>query len=371
MTEVGLPHQIRAMSSVETDKGRKIMAGFSTGEYGIISLPILRMNGNGRDSMAVLGDCFTPPFPQPVMTTVSSPTSTGLGTLGGYGERFGGIGGLAKATGNVMGLGALGSIRTKKLDKNLVVTIPSLSKGKGVELGRGNEHSGWLFAKEWGWEVEDLNNEDEVIVSRDCKHSRLPSITRSSYFSDTAMPISASGRPRLALESKALETITYANPPDEIAVLSPYILSLIPPISASPSPNTTSNSTLLINSVDSLATLQSLQIPPTASPTHTDAETIPSRSTARLLTVATSTFQSPVLILTSKPSSTPSIDSSHLHTTEQTIWIVTMKSWENQIEELGKLGKWNEAIRFLRKSNLGGSDVSVSFYFFSIEFLLK
>lgn len=36
-----------------------------------------------------------------------------------------------------------------------------------------------------------------------------------------------------------------------------------------------------------------------------------------------------------------------------------MKSWAEQVEELGRMGQWTEAIRLLRQSSDGESDLSV------------
>ena len=170
--EVALPHQIRGMAFGEGEQGKKLVAGFSTGEYGIVSLPSLSSTANAKDapSQAILGELFTPTVPTGIAQSLQpSNAPSGLGALSHYGERFGGIakatGGLAKATGNVMGLGVLG-MGTKKIEKNLVVAV---GKGKASAVTKGEETSGtrWLFAKEWGWETEDPNLAGEVVVARD------------------------------------------------------------------------------------------------------------------------------------------------------------------------------------------------------------
>lgn len=171
--EVALPHQIRGMAFSEGDLGKKIVAGFSTGEYGIVALPSLSSQTNTKDaaSQPTLGDLFTPTLPTAIASTSpaaqSSNNPLGLTALGHYGERFGGIakatGGLAKATGNVMGLGVLG-MGTKKIEKNLVV---GLGSGTGAIKGNDSDATAWLFGKEWGWESDDPNLKGEIIVARD------------------------------------------------------------------------------------------------------------------------------------------------------------------------------------------------------------
>ena len=86
----------------------------------------------------------------------------------------------------------------------------------------------------------------------------------------------------------------------------------------------------------------------TTSSTATDV----SPTTARLFAVSSSAPQPPILLLTSTPLATGT-------GSEQTIWIVTMKSWEAQILELGQKGAWEKAIRLLRRSGPGGGELPV------------
>ena len=189
---------------------------------------------------------------------------------------------------------------------------------------------------------------------------------------DIAHPLRASGRPR-----SANAVISYNLPPDEMVVLPPYIIALLPsPITAQPpsaataspvkSSSARASPTLAIHTVTSLAPVQTLQVPPicvsppasisdTTSLASTDSSQGP---TARLLTIATASPQPPVLLLTT--SSVPSTSPQVVPAAEQTIWIVSMKSWENQILELGQSGNWDEAIKLVRRSGTGGSDLSVS-----------
>lgn len=171
--EVGLPHQIRGMSFGEMGQSRKIVAGFSTGEYGIVTLP----PSTGETGVAVLGELFSPPIPPVVLASLASvpTTSGGLGALGSYGERLGGLakagtgmgfGGLAKATGSVMGLGALGglSLGGKKVDKNGVVLVP---RGSRNRFGKAGDKGAWLTSKKFGWEEDEKEDEGEVLAVRE------------------------------------------------------------------------------------------------------------------------------------------------------------------------------------------------------------
>lgn len=174
--EVGLPHQIRGMSFGEMGQSRKIVAGFSTGEYGIVTLPPLSP-GTGDAGIAVLGELFSPPVPPVVLASLAtvSPPSGGLGALGSYGERLGGLakagtgmgfGGLAKATGSVMGLSALGglSLGGKKVDKNGVVLVP---RGSRNRFGKAGDKGAWLTSKKFGWEEDEKEDEGEVLAVRE------------------------------------------------------------------------------------------------------------------------------------------------------------------------------------------------------------
>lgn len=128
---------------------RKIVAGFSTGEYGIVTLPATRA---AASEVPTLGELFTPTMP---VVEKAKPVPAALGGLG-----------------NVMGLGALGglSLGAKKLEKNGVVGVPRAGKGKGrEETGKGLDGGAWLWGKEWGWEAEEEAKEGEVLVVRESK----------------------------------------------------------------------------------------------------------------------------------------------------------------------------------------------------------
>ncbi|ORY62729.1 hypothetical protein BCR35DRAFT_308965 [Leucosporidium creatinivorum] len=329
-SELALPHQIRGMAFDE----RKIVAGFSTGEYGIITLPAAKAAASEAPS---LGELFTPTMPA---VEKAKAIPAGLGGLG-----------------NVMGLGALGglSLGAKKLEKNGVVAVPRAGKGKAKDDGGkssdGATSGAWLWGKEWGWEDEEKEKETkegEVLVVRE----------------NIAIPLTSSGKPRTSTPS----SIIYPSFTDETLVVSPYIISLLaaPPPSLAPGSSSSSTSlspSLAIHNIDTLAPVQTLAVPPPPiSPPSSIAEgsdlKLPDPAaqqpfTARLLTVASSSAQPPLLLLTSRPPP-GSASAAAAAPVEQTLWIVTMKSWQSQIEELGQAGAWEEGIRLVRRSGANG-----------------
>lgn len=160
-----------AGGGAEGNAKRKLIAGFSTGEYGIVTIPNKAVGGNPS-----LGELFQPALPSfSVAPNPLTPQSTGLGS---YGER---LGGLAKATGG-LGLAALGNLSLggvvgvgKKLDKNGVVVIPPLGNSGGRK-DKAGEKGRWLYGgNEWGWEEAVGNGngngrgggEGEVLVVRE------------------------------------------------------------------------------------------------------------------------------------------------------------------------------------------------------------
>lgn len=191
---------------------------------------------------------------------------------------------------------------------------------------------------------------------------RVPS---SDDDADIGLPLSMNGRSR---GPNASQAIIYPRPVDETLVIPPYVVSLLSPTVPS-SPSISTSPTLQIHTIDNLSLVQSIDIAPSHSPAPSIAESAlkdisnmtATVVSARLLTSASLVTQAPLLLL----SSTPSV----LGGGEQTIWILTMKSWESQVEELGRQGKWDESIRLLRRAGSGGGDLSVSpFYSFTISY---
>lgn len=185
--ELSLPHQIRGMAFDQSagQTARRLVAGFSTGECGVVSLPPFA-NHQGRlpDGSALppptLGELFTPAVP--VAAGGAGSAGLGAGASGSEGERdkAGPVGSKAKAgalggLGSVMSLSGLGAgfgglgIGGKKVDKNGVVAVPKsagASGPKGKERARGQGEGSWLQGKEWGWEEEE-DKDGEVLVVRE------------------------------------------------------------------------------------------------------------------------------------------------------------------------------------------------------------
>ncbi|GAA5982475.1 hypothetical protein JCM5350_000425 [Sporobolomyces pararoseus] len=319
--ETSLPHQIRGMAF----EGRKIVAGFSTGEYGIVSLP--PYEGKGSEELPQLGELFSLPLP------IAEKSGNGHKTERGGLSTFG-LSGVGAGLGALSGL-ALG----KKLEKNGVVGVPRL-KGKGKMIPQRtasgaqceNREDDWLFGKDWGWPDETSDSDREVLVVRD----------------NIALPVSAKGKPRSNNPSISSTTaITYPSSVDETIVLPPYIISLLAPSPSSPTTSTTSTEsspvppTLVIINFETLSIVQSLSVPPESA---SSPDSTSSLHNARLLSASSSSAQPPILIVTSPQQTTTNVPA------EQTLWIGTMESWQDQIEELGRQGKWEEAIRLLRRS---------------------
>ncbi|GAA6044405.1 hypothetical protein JCM8097_002743 [Rhodosporidiobolus ruineniae] len=376
LVELGLPHQIRGMSFV--DDGTRLVAGFSTGEYGIVSVD------RGADKpKAELGELFSAPFPVATAESAAAASGnggaapTGKGSLRGAASSLtGGLG----ALGGLAGLGALPGALGKKVEKNGVVGVPrrgvaERGKGKGVRRNGGDEEddaeerTGWMWGKEWGWEDEEDGGKakEEVLVVRD----------------HLALPLTSDGKPR---SSPHPPTLTYPAVVDETVVLSPFVLSLVappapPPPGHAPLSPAQAGYSLVVHDIEALTPLQTLPVPPQpvsppssiaestssafassihASPSKASAKPSPPTSTARLLTApafspssssGASSCQSasPALILTSAPA-TGSIATGGGFPT-QTLWLVRPSPWSAQIPALGRQsGSWDFALSLLRRS---------------------
>ncbi|GAA5832662.1 hypothetical protein JCM11251_001402 [Rhodosporidiobolus azoricus] len=352
IVEVSLPHQIRGMAF--TEEGTKIVAGFSTGEYGIITLS--PQPDDGGKATAELGELFHAPFPVAVESSSRVGSLRGATSLPG----FGALGGL----GSAVGLGALPGALGKKLERNGVVAVPR-KMGKGDGKGKaparnagGREEkddraTSWLWGKEWGWDDNEAEMKHEVLVVRD----------------NMALPLDSHGKPRPSSnEPSHPATLAYPSVVDESVVLPPYVLSVIsppPPAPATSAQTSTASFSLAIHSVDTLSPIQTLSLPPRpVSPPASIAEstrstahaalsvaakvTPPPPTIARHLTISPSSAKSPALILTASPP-TGSIATGGGFPT-QTLWIASMRSWQDQFEFIGSEGRWDEALALLRRS---------------------
>ncbi|GAA5930252.1 Vam6p [Sporobolomyces koalae] len=315
LVEASLPHQIRGMAFERT----KLVAGFSTGEYGIITLT------PGSREPPVIGDLFTLPLPASLDKPSTSSTTKALGNFG-----LAGVG---------AGLGALSGLALgKKLEKNGVVGVPRLkSRAKGKLPQRSTEDEreeqqpeddDWLWGAEWGWPRDSQEREREVLVVRD----------------NIALPVCANGKPRTSSPS----SIIYPAVVDETLVVPPYVVSLLAPPqtpAAAPAPGTSGPYSLAIHALEDLSQVQSVEISP-FSDSLASNDNPRQFETARLLTASSSSTQPPILIVTS-----PVASGTTTSVQEQTLWIGTMESWQDQVEELGRQGEWERAIRLLRQSD--------------------
>ncbi|KDE07783.1 hypothetical protein MVLG_02051 [Microbotryum lychnidis-dioicae p1A1 Lamole] len=349
--EIALPHQVRGMSFTEdegeTETSLKLVLGFSTGEFGITTVPKVKHSAefgsesterskipksppgiaaapnsaSGKLDQPVLGELFTPTLAgavtkdaAPTLPTVVSSTaieggkSSALGSLG--------LGGLS-----------LSALTTKKIDKNEVVLIPrkrrkmksEASEGQSEEENRRRAEEDWLYGKEWGWDDQDEGEKgfgSKVLVVRDNLAQELD--------------ISSGQVPRTSLGS-----ISYPSPVEETVVTPPFIISLL------------SNSTLSIHTTDTLRSVQALDLPMQSNSlivSNPGANKI--QTSARLLTPSSSS--SPPLFVLTTSSTGAATAGATAPIVSQTLWIVRSQSWIEQIEALGAQGLWSKAIQLFR-----------------------
>lgn len=181
--ELSLPHQIRGMAFDQSGgpNARRLVAGFSTGEYGVVTLPPFpnhqgKLPDGSNLPPPTLGELFTPTVPVPSSAGLSASTSLSVAGAGeGEKEKSAPVGSKAKAgalggLGSVMSLSGLSTgfgglnIGGKKVEKNGVVAVPR-REGKGKERAQ-EEGASWLDGKEWGWEDQG-EGEGEVMVVRE------------------------------------------------------------------------------------------------------------------------------------------------------------------------------------------------------------
>ncbi|GAA6017561.1 hypothetical protein JCM8202_000334 [Rhodotorula sphaerocarpa] len=341
LVELPLPHRIRGMAFVDQEDSTaetKLVAGFSTGEYGIVTLPTPDIRGPIKGPF--LGDLFSLSIPvaESKSTTASRTSLGGLRNLGG----------------------ALGGALARKLDKNAVVKVPRVPRPRGGSRrrsggvrddgpGKGDDQSA---VDKWLWQPtaeggESSARDGEVLVVRD----------------RTVIPLRADGRQR-SLDA----TINLPAPVDEAHVAPPYIVSL-----TSPSPDLPNDASLAhpdvsqyslaVHTLSDLSPVQSLPVPPTAPspPASLAASSLaalsgsparPPAYTARLLTISSTSPKPPLLVLTSKSNASANAPASlGGGGVEQTLWAVTIQSWPEQIEALGRQeGKWERGLELLRAS---------------------
>lgn len=142
--ELALPHQIRGMAFDE----RALVAGFSTGEYGVVSLPV-----PGSTAAPTMGELFSVALP----TAIDQKSRAGSVTLGGF------------------GLGALG-LGSRKIDKNDVLSVPRMQKGKQKDE-TGSSNTDWLWSVDSGWPEPGSDAAGEVFVVRESRFQYVLRLT--------------------------------------------------------------------------------------------------------------------------------------------------------------------------------------------------
>ncbi|SCZ95117.1 BZ3500_MvSof-1268-A1-R1_Chr11-3g03615 [Microbotryum saponariae] len=372
--EIALPHQVRGMSFTE-DEGEagtslKLVLGFSTGEYGITTVPKLKhsaesgsestertkirkpppgsaaapSSASGKLDQPLLGELFTPTLAGAVTKDVAPTLATVVASTATEGGKSSALGSL--------GLGALSlsALTTKKIDKNEVVLIPrkrrntkrEASERQSEEEDRRRAEEDWLYGKEWGWDDQDEGEKgvgSKVLVVRDSESRAEISLSRvesdrcpSPVLADLAQVLDTSNGqvPRTSLGS-----ISYPSPVEETVVTPPFVISLL------------SNSTLSIHTTDTLTSVQTLDLPTQSNSSivsNLGANKI--STSARLLTPSSSS--SPPLFFLTTSSVGAATAGAGAPIVSQTLWIVRSQSWIEQIEALGAQGLWSKAIQWFR-----------------------
>ena len=286
LQEISLPHQVRSLAF---SLPNAITLGFSTGEYGNVTLPYIY---NARSTKApTLSEAFTPDF-STVSTSSSlaaSTTSASSHTLGAI-PGMGTLGGLAAKTGGIMGIGG-------KVDRNTVVKVKS----------------------------------GEVLVMKE----------------STAAMLDSQGKPS---RSSGIE---YALPPEETITSWPYILSLLPAPGAVSSLTRqqaqdplTAVPTVHVHSIPNLMPTQAIRVPPVESGSSAarpvsiiDVPPAPVVQAARLLTAGPS-GKAPLAVVTHALSDTSTASTSQ-------IYLLTLNTWQKQLDDLIALGSYEEALSLL------------------------
>lgn len=147
------------------------------------------------------------------------------------------------------------------------------------------------------------------------------------------------------------DAIDWPGPPDEIAYVSPYVLSLLPPGTVPVPEDGNSSSSTLQTSQQSMIPAPVVQI--VSSITKLPVQTLPypfpqpnsnlsgnASCTLRLLSASPSA-RAPLFLV-----STP-LDRTHANAEGSCIWRFQMKSWGEQIDELAQKGSYSDALALL------------------------
>ncbi|KAM0791703.1 hypothetical protein ACM66B_003975 [Microbotryomycetes sp. NB124-2] len=308
-TELALPHQIRGMAFNES--GDKLLAGFSTGEYGVVTLST-PPSANQRGSTApVLGDLFAVNMTDVLSGPGTEKMKHGSGGLGSLGS----------------GWSALG-LASRKLDKNDVLALSRSDNGKGKHRQNQIEAvDDWLWKREWGWEdLDEGAHQNEFLVVRE----------------NVVVPVSLEGKILSKPGDKA--SIVYGSITEDTTVVPPFVVSLVESELAS-----SSGYKLVVHSSVSLKLVQSLSLPSTSS-ARKGASTA---TTARILSSSLEKNLAFVLGTSTHGGSSSGSQSKArdaVAAVSQTLHVLKMRSWTEQIDELGPQGQWDQAIELVRAS---------------------
>ncbi|KAH8929300.1 hypothetical protein BT69DRAFT_1236094 [Atractiella rhizophila] len=307
VSELALPHQVRSLTFPTPTTA---FLGFSTSEYGLVTIPPPTHPTDATPPPMTLGDLFAPSFPEkppidnlmllPGPGLVGSPPST-IAALIPPAEPVKEGASTAAEPSQFPGLGRLG------LSTGL--GLGGFVEGLGGALGRKGK-----VAKN---PVVKSGMDDEVAV---LKENIL------LFFS------SSSNQPRKPPSSTPLKkttpltTITYPVPPEEIVVSYPYILALIPTI-----PERNVGATIHVHEVTALEGIQVIPIMPTSS----DSELW----NARLLATpssASASGKAPILAVASKEDGG-----------EEKLCSISLQPWIAQLDEMKVRGEFEAALRLL------------------------
>lgn len=260
--------------------------GYSTGEYGNVSLPWIQQPRSSK--AAVLSEAFSPDFSiiASSSTSIAGTTSHSLGAIPGMGT----LGGLAAKTGGIMGLGG-------KLDRNIVVKVKA-------------------------GEVLAMKENVAALLDSHGKISRPQSIDYPLAPEDTVIcwPYILSLLPAPA----AVSSLTRQQAQD--------------PLTAVP--------TVHVHSIPKLTPVQAIRVPPidggssVARPVSIiDVPPAPIVQTARLLTVGSS-GKAPLAVVTHALSDTSTASTSR-------IYLLLCNSWQKQLDDLINLGSYEDGLSLL------------------------
>ncbi|CDO70890.1 hypothetical protein BN946_scf184804.g22 [Trametes cinnabarina] len=147
-------------------------------------------------------------------------------------------------------------------------------------------------------------------------------------------------------KSARSENIDWPAPPDEIALVKPYVFSILPsgsvPTSQVESVSASSPSTFIaspvveIRSSISLSPVQTIPFPPSPLTVHATAAT----HAVRLLTPSPS-FKAPLFVVRTPTDRTTAANSG------SAVWRFRLKPWDQQIDELVEVGSYTDALSLL------------------------